>query len=343
MSEAGGALTVSPGMRLEPADEYTHQVEAVENFNESMYFNVYDPVAGVGGWFRIGNRPNEGYAEMTCCIYRPDGSVGFIYGRPEIAGNDAFDAGGMRFEVVEPFEALTVAYSGSVLDLPDPLVMRNPRDAFGSSSFVPCEVRLDYRGVSPMLGGESEDGGEHEQGMGSQFARAHYEQHMSATGSISLGGETWQINGFGLRDHSWGPRYWQALAWYRWLTCNAGPDDGFMVAIVTGHDGSVTRSGVLLENGEYTPLTDARLDTDYSDAGDHVALRCTAATSDSRELEIRGRVISLIPLRNRRAGLTTTIGEGLTEYTWTRSDGEAITGFGMAEYLDQREEAAPQD
>jgi len=23
------------------------------------------------------------------------------------------------------------------------------------------------------------------------------------------------IDGFGLRDHSWGPRYWQAIYWYR--------------------------------------------------------------------------------------------------------------------------------
>jgi len=29
--------------RLEPEDEYTHPIEAAENFNESMYFNVFDP------------------------------------------------------------------------------------------------------------------------------------------------------------------------------------------------------------------------------------------------------------------------------------------------------------
>ena len=58
----------------------------------------------MGGWFRLGNRVNENYAEMTCCIYLPDGRVGFMYQKPEIQTNDVFDAGGMRFEVVEPFK-----------------------------------------------------------------------------------------------------------------------------------------------------------------------------------------------------------------------------------------------
>ena len=34
------------------------------------------PAPGMGGWVRMGNRPNEGYAEMTVCLYLPDGRVG---------------------------------------------------------------------------------------------------------------------------------------------------------------------------------------------------------------------------------------------------------------------------
>ena len=38
--------------------------------------------------------------------------------------------------------------------------------------------------------------------------------------------------GFGLRDHSWGPRYWQAIHRYEWLTLNFGPDLGAMVSSI---------------------------------------------------------------------------------------------------------------
>ena len=101
-------------IRLDPEDEYMHTLESATNFNESMYFNVYDPTSGVGGFLRLGNRANEGYAELTTCIYLPDGRVAFMFKRPEISHNDAFDAGGTRFEVVTPFEELRTTYDGKV-------------------------------------------------------------------------------------------------------------------------------------------------------------------------------------------------------------------------------------
>ena len=61
-------------MRLEPQDDYLHAVEAATNFNESRYYNWFDAGIGMGGWVRMGSRPNEGYAEMTVCCYLPDGA-----------------------------------------------------------------------------------------------------------------------------------------------------------------------------------------------------------------------------------------------------------------------------
>ncbi len=52
--------------------------------------------------------------------------------------------------------------------------------------------------------------------------------------------------GFGLRDHSWGPRFWQAPWYYRWLTANVGQDFGFMgsrVARRTGRAPGAASSG----------------------------------------------------------------------------------------------------
>jgi hypothetical protein len=44
--------------------------------------------------------------------------------------------------------------------------------------------------------------------------------------------------------------------------------------------------------------------------------------------------MGFIPLRNRRAGTNTHVGEGMTEYTL---DGERV-GYGLSEYLDQPDE-----
>src|SRR6266508_1182361 len=99
-------------VRLEPQDEYMHELGPEPNFNESMYFNVFDSDNRVGGFFRLGNRANEGTGEMTGCVYLPDGRVAFMFKRPDVHTNDAFDAAGMRFDVIEPFAQLKVAYDG---------------------------------------------------------------------------------------------------------------------------------------------------------------------------------------------------------------------------------------
>ena len=56
-------------------------------------------------------------------VWMPDGTLLCV------EHNDAFEAGGMHFEVVEPFTALKVTYSGRAVILDDPLVMANPRKA----------------------------------------------------------------------------------------------------------------------------------------------------------------------------------------------------------------------
>ena len=51
-----------------------------QNYNESRYYNWFDHEAGMGGWVRMGNRVNEGYAELSVCLYLPDGSMARSYG-----------------------------------------------------------------------------------------------------------------------------------------------------------------------------------------------------------------------------------------------------------------------
>ena len=65
-------------------DDLMHDNSGESNFNESAYYNFYDRDSRVGGFVRMGNRPNEGNAEMTVCVYLPDHSVGFMFRRPEI-------------------------------------------------------------------------------------------------------------------------------------------------------------------------------------------------------------------------------------------------------------------
>lgn len=322
------------GVRLEPHDEYMHELGPEPNFNESMYFNLYDPAQKVGGWFRCGNRANEGYAEMTVCLYLPDGRVAFMYKRPEIDSNDAFDAGGIRFDVVEPFERLDVSYDGKVVILDDPLQMADPKTAFTNNPYAECEVRIEYRRVSDMFGGEPEESHE---APGEEFAKAHYEQLVGGRGTIRVGEETWEVDGYGLRDHSWGPRFWQAPWYYRWLTANFGDDFGFMGSRVAKREGAGSRGGFVWEDGKLHLCRDFEIETDWQGEDTyHQSIRATLRSAD-KAWQVTGEVINLIPLRNRRPDpdtgdmLVTRISEGMTR--WTLEDGRE--GYGLSEYLDQ--------
>jgi hypothetical protein len=327
---------------LLPEDEYCHTPDAATNYNESMYFNVFDPVRKIGGWFRLGNRVNEGHAEMTTCVYLPDGRVAFMFARPRITSNEELRAGGMHFEVVEPFERLRVSYDGRICLLERPFEMADPGKAFKDNPLLPCKIALEYTGVSPMYGGRTvyEDGSEIEIDPEKSFARAHYEQHMEAHGTVQIGDERFQIDGFGLRDKSWGPRYWQAIHWYRWCPMNFGRDFAMMLSITADERGNTRRGGMVLEGGRYQLLRDVQIESDWDEHGYQTALRATART-DEREYSVEGRVMSLIPLRNRRRSpdggeLLTRITEGMTEY---RCDGKV--GYGLSEYLDQIQDGRP--
>jgi hypothetical protein len=316
---------------LKPEDDDLHELGPEENFNESAYYNFFDRTRSVGGWFRIGNRANEGSAERTVCLYLPDGRVLFTFARPSIANNDAFDAAGLRFETVEPTQRHRTTFEGNAVELTEPREMADPRRAFKENPKKKVAFDLVHEAVGPMYGGQSDK--ESKKDAEKQFAKAHFEQHMAVKGSLSIGDEVYEIDGFGLRDHSWGPRYWQAIHSYEWLTLNFGEDLGAMVSIVQRDPEGKERSagGVLVRGMEMERLVDATIEADYEDNGlYHRTVRAKVQTEGGEELVIEGEVKSFIPLRNRREGLVTHIGEGMTE--WKLGD---RTGYGLSEFLRQ--------
>jgi hypothetical protein len=317
---------------LVPEDDYTHELGPEPNFNESMYFNFFDPEQSIGGFIRIGNRANEGRAEVTVTLYLQDGRVLFTFKRAPIEHNEAFDAGGARFEVIEPSQKLRSVYEGSVLDLDEPRNMTDPRKAFTESPKRRIQLDLVHDAVGPMYGSAG-DKHESDRSADQQFAKAHYEQHMAVSGDLRIDDEVIHLQGFGLRDHSWGPRHWQAIESYEWLTLNFGPDLGAMVSVVRRDADHVRTGGVIIRDGHFEAIRDAEVSADYEENGlYHRNVTARIETTSGEKHVITGQVKGFIPLRNRREGLVTHIGEGMTEWTW----GDR-TGYGLSEFLKQVE------
>ncbi len=327
---------------LDPADEFTHPVTTTERFNESVYCSLFDSRAGIGGFLRLGNQPCEGYAETTVCLYIPDrGVVAFAFGRPEISGNERFDAGGMGFDVVKPFVEVAMRYSGRLGRFESPRVMTDPKVAFTTCPYDDARLDLQIFDVSPVSGGTpvAEGGGE---AKASGMFLGHTEQHVAVKGTVRVGDFSAEIDGFGVRDHSWGRRSWQSNDWYRWLTVTFGDDCGVLAATSPARPGGsgLHVSGTWFADGRLHPIERIELDTVWDDEY-YPSEMVARITSAAGEHVLRGAVVLDAPLRNRRKhpdGTQTVsrIVESLTEWTL-----EGRTAWGLSEYLDKMVDGVP--
>jgi hypothetical protein len=312
---------------LRPTDDGTHAVGPESNWNESMYVQFHYPSAGLGGFLRLAKRPNEGRGERTACLYLPDGSVAFGYCRPSVSAGGAFEGAGLLIEVLEPFERVRLTFEGTVNLLPDPTALSDPKSALASTRVTQCAVALELRAAAPPYA-ETFDGD------GESFAPNHYEQLMAVSGVLTLGEVSTDISGFGLRDHSWGPRSWQAPHFYRWVHGSAR-GFGFMGAYFGAADGADRSGGFVWDGNDLHRCEEIEVSTERDVDSQPRSMTVTLIAAERRWV-LRGEAKAVVPLRHRRidsdrAADATRIAEAST--VWTTEDGTML--HGMAEYLDQ--------
>ncbi|MFT4582713.1 MAG: hypothetical protein ACI915_001292 [Gammaproteobacteria bacterium] len=324
--------------KLTAEDEKTHQPTDSINFNESVYVNGFEPERRFGGWMRMGNRINEGHAEAQVCLYLPDGRIACQFQRPDISHNDGFAAGGMRYEVHEPLKKVSMHFEGELMVLDDPNLLRDPKKLFTQAERLPGKASFKLTGVSPVHGGEPLTDSQ-ETMYGRDFSFGHFFQHTRTVAHFEVGGEKWDLDSFGWRDHSWGPRYWTNIYFYRLLIANFGPDRSMMLLKITGRDGVTRRHGVLQIDDQYEEITDMDIITEWTAEKDPKTIHLGVRTAQRNAL-MEGRVIQLAPLSNRRKVgdevLKSRIAEGLTEWTW-----DGLKGIGVTEYIEFLENGEP--
>jgi hypothetical protein len=291
-----------------------------------MYFQFHDPIAGLGGFLRLAKRPNEGRGERTVCLYLPDGSVAFGFARPPVDASDSFHGAGLAVEVIEPFEHVRVKFEGTVNLLPDPAALSDPKAALASTVVTNCTVTLDLLAAA-LPYAETFDGD------GESFAPNHYEQLTKVRGTLTLGDTSTDVDGFGLRDHSWGPRSWQAPHFYRWVH-GSTRGLGFMGAYFGDHAGADRAGGFVWDGTHLHVCHEVEVST-VRDARSEPQSVTVALTAAEGHWVFRGEAGAVVPLRHRRhddgPGDGTRIAEVAT--VWTAEDGTTL--HGMSEYLDQ--------
>lgn len=328
------------GTLLTERDEGVHPTGTATNWNESRYVDFWDARQRIGGWFRIGNRPNEGRAEVSACINLPDGTTAFSFERARITGNGLI-SGGQSWEIVEPWFENRVRHRSEALLLADPWLLTIPKLAFANSPRTTIDVDLVCRsnGLANVMGSDQDH-------IGLIFlpgqADFHYQHLARTTGTVRVGNDAWTVNGLGGKDHSWGPRNWHAKIWLRWLIAAIDDDNGFLLVRAVGPT-KRTRSGYVLREGRFHLVDDFEMRNVFGSAPHFELQRVELAIRSGPQVwRATGTPRAWLPLRHLQKGEN---GEDVTlrivksPADWRFEDGR--TGEGMLEYHDRLDAGRP--
>jgi hypothetical protein len=325
-----------------PQDERMHAVGGHAAWSESYYFNFVDPQSGIGMFTRMGFRPGDGWADGLHVVYLGGDRVAFTYGRRTIEADLArYDgdlrAGDLELVCVVPFQSWEVRYDGPCQDVADAHVLMERRKARPQGWYRPARLRmrLDFDATSaPHYAAAGE--------------RGHFEQTGHVRGRIEVigadGSESFEVDGFGVRDKSWGPRDWGASGggesgrgwtpgsapapFVNWFSMNFGADLALGGSCFRDTGGSLIGAGWIHRDGETEDLLDARMESEYEPHSLwHAKVRLTARTAGGDAIEASGRILTICPTKIPSMHGATFVNEGLAEFTMN-----GRTGYGISEH-----------
>lgn len=324
------------GIHLTHDDEGSHPASELDNWNESRYVDFWDRERRIGGWFRIGARKNLGYAEMSACLYLPDGRTAFAFDRADVR-SDTLSAGGrsgtQTWEIGEPWHSSQVSYTGTMSLFDDPWALTNPKQAFSNSPKADVDVSLAVttEGLGAVMG---QDQDQHHLVFLPGQADFHYQHLARVVGKatvMSADGDktTFQIDGRGGKDHSWGQRNWHAKIFLRWLICAIDDDNGFMLTQSEGPTAK-RRSGFVWVNREFRVVDGFDLVSHYAPGPNFELLRTEVVVcAGDVEWSAVGIPQGYLPARHRQtnpAGDEAILRIVKQPTDWQLSDGRLATG-----------------
>ena len=275
-------------MPLEPVhyedhDELPHQPGPDPAWQESVFLHWYDPRVGVGGVHRIGHEVSAGITALWCGVVSRDGvrfrrSQSISY-RPEDRLPDGFAAGETQRMTFDPHPRLSVKEDGCELDLV-------VSDFYPRTDFFPKDAAVS-----------------------TEFAAHHFEASGRVTGTCVLGGATYEIDGFGHRDHSWGPRRWDTLLSHRWVSGTFGPQLSFGSVVWHDRGGTLLQTGYLVRDGEVTYADVDVVVHMEADALTHRGGEVTWRTRDGAELTLHPRAVDGVLSMHRGVACVDTLCE----------------------------------
>ena len=274
-------------------------------WNESYYFNFYDPRNRVGGFTRIGFKPNKREAVGYMFLFYKDEILKVIFREEVETVPERIEVGSLRY-----LPEWTLTFSGNMAG--EKSTIRKVSVELGYS---PLHTEFSYlECVTPQ---------QHE--IGRVVCEDHYEQMGLVTGHITVDSHSHDISALGERDHSWGERDWNAPDLWIYATAPFSPEFGINIAQMLLKREEIS-TGFVMKNGENTPVRDVRTET-ITEKGRQKRVTYCIRDVKGRDFTLTGDVLNTAQIPYRGTGIS-VLNEYLTAFTCGTEK-----GYGIAEYL----------
>lgn len=178
-----------------------------ERFAENLMFALSDPSLGISMWLHLGTWPDDfGIWEDYIQLHLPDG-LGTLWARSyaRVPVDERPAGPNLRAQCLEPWRRWRLTFDGVVTRTP-PEALRTGPACDGRRELLRFDLELTMAG--PVWDAHSSAESKHGGGsMAEQvWAKDHYQQLYTVSGTITVGGEARPFAGSGVRDHSRGQR-----------------------------------------------------------------------------------------------------------------------------------------
>lgn len=228
MEVVGGSNVIEYG----PAEEVRHPAGDNEFWRESVVLFWWDMSNNVGGFHRIGHEPNyrdRPIISLWNNIFTPDYICKDASTMP-LREADKLDNGmggsdTCRFEYTD--------HPVWTVDAPDVKAQLHIED---------CHTPVD---IYPKKTDMSKD-----------FAPNHMEVGSKVTGSLTVKGNHYQVDGLAFRDHGWGKRDWRGIVSHRWVAMSFGEKMTALVQTFQSPSNELVKFGCIIRDNKLTYAKD---------------------------------------------------------------------------------------
>jgi hypothetical protein len=216
-------------------EEGMHAATQDPAWQESVFLAWRDPVRAIGGIHRIGIEVNRGVSNMWCGV---------------------FQSGGPRFRLNQDQVPLEHFPQGRGFICGPQRSFQGDQSVHWALDTPDCRVELE---MEDHATGDLWTGAGLTASVQSVATLGHYHHHCAVRGRVRLGGETFEVAGDGWRDHSWGPRHWDAILHHRNVSGFFAKGMSADFGSLLDAKGTLSPFGTIVRNGVEQRLQDFTL------------------------------------------------------------------------------------